>query len=75
MNAGSPVVGPEGEPLRPPEIAMDEDTLRARVAAWNARAAAARETREREACAELARQYAALLEAGHGRAAPRPAED
>ncbi len=54
---------------------MDEDTLRARVAAWNARAAAARETREREACAELARQYAALLEAGDGRAAPRPRED
>jgi hypothetical protein len=54
---------------------MDEDTLRARVAAWTARAAAARETGEREACAELARQYAALLEAGHGRAPPDTGED
>lgn len=54
---------------------MDEDTLRARVAAWNARAAAAREAAEREACTELARQYAALLEAGRGRERPDPGGD
>lgn len=75
MNRGSRVVGPEGGAVAPLETAMDEDTLRARVAAWNARAAAAREAAEREACAELARQYAALLEAGRGRATTGPGED
>jgi hypothetical protein len=40
---------------------MDEDALRRRIAAWRARAAAARDAPEREACAELARQYEALL--------------
>ncbi len=42
---------------------MDESTLRARVAAWRARAGSAATEHEREACAELARHYAALLEA------------
>ena len=49
---------------------MDDDTLRCRVAAWRARAEAAREAHEREAFAELARQYEALLAARTPRREP-----
>lgn len=40
---------------------MDEDTLRARADLWRRRAAEALCPRQREACAQLADEYAALL--------------
>lgn len=40
---------------------MDEDTLRARAALWRRRAAEAADPRQREACAQLAEEYEALL--------------
>jgi hypothetical protein len=40
---------------------MDEETLRSRVDSWRRRAAAALDAREREASAELAEHYEALL--------------
>ncbi|HVL42781.1 MAG TPA: hypothetical protein VM348_11540 [Brevundimonas sp.] len=40
---------------------MDEDTLRSRVESWRRRAADALDAREREASAELAEHYEALL--------------
>jgi len=40
---------------------MDEDTLRARADLWRRRAAEALDPRQREACAQLADEYEALL--------------
>lgn len=40
---------------------MDEDTLRARADLWRRRAAEAPDRRQREACAQLAEEYEALL--------------